>query len=153
MELLPEELKHLFPVGRLDADATGVLLFTNDGQTAQMLLHPKYQISRCYEVRIGARLNEDEVKIIKRGVIIDGRRAIPKSLRRIEANASGEIWNIELCEGRYHEVKRIFAAIGHNVLSLERVSYAGIDIGNLKSGQWRELTNDEIEKMKKRVGD
>jgi len=144
MDLLPEEYRNLFPVGRLDSSTTGVMLFTNDGQLAQKLLHPKYCVPREYNVEIEGVLGEEGLEIAKRGVIIDGRRAVPSEIDLVRRTPNGEFWRIQFREGRYHEVKRFFAALGHEVKSLKRLSFAGIETGDMVNGSWRFLSEFEI---------
>jgi len=151
MDLLPPEHKTLFPVGRLDSDTTGLLLLTNDGYLTQRLLHPKFRVPREYRVEISGRLSPDEVEIVRRGVILDGRRAVPSSLSIASTKKKSEIWRIELREGRYHEVKRLFSAVGHEVLALTRTSFAGIEIEKLPEGHWRLLRDNEIEVLNERL--
>ena len=151
MDLLPEHFQRLFPVGRLDYITTGVLFFTNDGDTAQKMLHPKNEVLREYSVQIEGNLTPNEIELAKKGVIIEGRRAVPIGVRSISKHRGREVWRIGFCEGRYHEVRRFFAAIGHNLRSIERVSFAGIEIGGLKAGEWRILDEIEINNLKKRL--
>jgi len=151
MEILPDKFGRLFPVGRLDIDTTGVLLFTDDGQTTQKLLHPKYGVPRKYRVEISGKLTEEEKEVASRGVIIDGRRAIPGELELVGRSRTGEIYEIEFSEGRYHEVKKFFAMLGHEVTRLERVSFAGITIGKLNPGEWRTLSKIELKSVKSRM--
>ena len=149
MEILPKHLQRLFPVGRLDRDTEGVLLFTNDGETAHKLLHPSFEVERQYRVLINKPLSFNEIELIQRGVFIDGKKTSPA--RIFHARDSRPIYELTLTEGRYHEVKRIFAAVGREVLRLERTSHCGITAGNLKPGEWRLLTSAEIDLMKSRL--
>ena len=144
MELLPDRYKRLFPVGRLDSATTGVLLLTDDGATAQRMLHPRYEVPRQYRVKIATPLTAAELRLIRRGVILDGRRAVPLRTELLHDERDGQIWLIELSEGRYHEVRRIFESIGHEVIALERISFAGIELGDLPIGRWRLLDGDEV---------
>ncbi len=120
------------------------MLFTNDGQLAQKLLHPKYCVPREYNVEIEGVLGEEGLEIAKRGVIIDGRRAVPSEIDLVRRTPNGEFWRIQFREGRYHEVKRFFAALGHEVKSLKRLSFAGIETGDMVNGSWRFLSEFEI---------
>jgi len=151
MDLLPEKYRTLFPVGRLDTDTTGLLLFTNDGKTANNLLHPRYSVPRVYRARIAGKLDEEVLSFVKRGVMVDGRRVFPESLCKLYTREDSEVWEIRLVHGRYHEVKRFFSALGKVVVSLKRLSYAGIELEHLAKGEFRELTRREIAEMKTRL--
>lgn len=149
MELLPPHLRRLFPVGRLDRDTEGVLLFTNDGEIAHKLLHPSFEVERQYRALIDKPLSFTEIELIQRGVFIDGKKTAPAKI--FHARDSRPIYELTLTEGRYHEVKRIFSAVGREVLHLERTSHCGITAGNLKPGEWRLLSSGEIDSMKSRL--
>ena len=151
MELLPRNYRNLFPVGRLDYDTSGVLLFTDDGDTAHKLMHPGFQTPRIYEAQVEGSLNKDEVALIQRGVLISGKRANVAGLKFVKTKSASEVWRIELSEGRYHEVRLIFSAIGHNVVALERISFAGIEAWDIEYGRSRELNKKEIAGLKKRL--
>ncbi|MCK5832221.1 rRNA pseudouridine synthase [bacterium] len=151
MDLLPKSLAHLFPVGRLDSFTTGILFFTNDGKTAQRILHPKYCVPREYRVEIEGRLSFIEIELANKGVILDGRRAVPRRIERMKTGSSSEIWLVEFAEGRYHEVRRFFAALGHKIKSLERLSFAGINTRGLKKGEWCYMTEKEILQFKNKL--
>lgn len=151
MELLPAEYRGLFPVGRLDSSTTGVMLFTNDGKLAQKLLHPKFCVPREYRVEISGCLSEHEMALALQGVILDGKRARPFSMIPSGRSELGELWRVEFREGRYHEVRRFFAALGHEVKSLKRISFAGIELGKLTTGKWRLLADEEICSLKDRL--
>ncbi len=149
MDLLPEHLHRLFPVGRLDRDTEGVLLFTNDGKAAHRMLHPSHGVERTYRVWLDNRLSDRELDLVRKGVLLDSKRAVPLELKMI--GKIQPIYEITLTEGRYHEVKRIFSALGRDVLKLERLSHAGISAGKLKPGEWRILEKKEIENLKSRL--
>jgi len=151
MELLPPKFRKLFPVGRLDRDTTGVLLFTDDGPAAHRILHPSFETPRKYRALIVGTLSENERMAAKRGVIVAGRRAILSSLQRMGKTPRGEVYEVELTEGRYHEVRLFFKALGHEVLTLERLSHAGITASGLQRGQWRFLSKNEIRDLKSRL--
>ncbi len=138
----------LIYVGRLDRDAEGLLLFTSDGELAHRLTHPSYGVAREYHVWVDGRL--DEVRVRKAAVggmeLEDGRTA-PFEL----AGGGGE-WSIVLREGRTHEVKRIFAAVGGTVVRLRRVRLGGLLLGDLRTGRARDLTPAEVRSLRRAVG-
>lgn len=147
MELLPEKYRKLFPVGRLDTNTTGTLLFTNDGEIANALLHPRFEMVREYEVVIRGHLTDDEIALAKKGVLIDGRVARPKNIRIVKKEKDREVVLLEFREGRYHEVRRFFLALSHKVISLDRISFAGISAKDIPQGKWRLLRVEEISRL------
>ncbi len=151
MNLLPEKFARLFPVGRLDTGTTGVLLFTDEGEVAQIMLHPRFEVPRKYRATISGRLSDGEKAVAKKGVILDGKRISIHELKFFGNRGGNDVYEIELHEGRYHEVKRFFKALGHGVISLERISYAGITAEKLAPGRWRILSREEVAEMKARL--
>ena len=140
----------LYPVGRLDYDTEGVLLLTNDGELAQRLMHPSSEISKVYLARVSGQLSEEEIKRLRQGVLMEGeqRETWPAGVRVLRA---GEIFSdvlISIHEGRNRQVRRMIAAVGHQVVHLRRVRFGPIDLGRMKPGEWRELTPAEVEKLK-----
>lgn len=145
-------LKHLkwriYPIGRLDFDAEGLLLFTNDGDLAHLLSHPRFSIPKTYLVKVTGVPEEKKLMRLKKGVMLEdgGAKAVSCSLiRQREKNS----WvRVVVKEGRNHLVKRMFSAIGHTVLKLKRIEYGPIQLGGLGFGQFRYLTPAEMEKVK-----
>ena len=140
----------LFPVGRLDYDTEGLLLLTNDGDLAQSLTHPSREVDKSYLARVMGTLTEEEVGRLRRGVIMEGddRRTWPAKVRILR---TGEIWSealITIHEGRNRQVRRMIEAVGHRVVLLRRVRFGSVSLGDLKRGDWRELTTEEIRKLK-----
>ncbi len=140
----------LFPVGRLDYDTEGLLLLTNDGELAQSLTHPSREVDKSYLARVTGTLTEEEVGRLRRGVIMEGddRRTWPAKVRILR---TGEIWSealITIHEGRNRQVRRMIEAVGHRVVLLRRVRFGSVSLGDLKRGDWRELTTEEIRKLK-----
>src|SRR5215210_7008060 len=125
------------PVGRLDADTTGVLLLTNDGELAHRLAHPRYEVDKVYEAELEGEPPDDTLRALEAGVELDDGRTAPARARRLGPH------RVELAihEGRKHQVKRMLEAIGHPVRSLHRSRYADLDLTGLKPGAWRELTD------------
>lgn len=132
------------PVGRLDADATGALLLTNDGALAHRLAHPRYQVDKVYEVELEGRPSEATLRRLAAGVELEEGRTAPARVRRLGPR------RIELTihEGRKHQVKRMCAAVGHPVRRLHRSGYAGLTLAGLAPGEWRELTASEVEALR-----
>lgn len=139
----------IYPVGRLDYDTTGLLILTNDGELANILMHPSNNIEKKYIAKIEGILSIDELKQLKEGILIDGIKCYPKKVRiknkDLEKNTS--IVEISLVEGRNHIVKKIFSAIGHEVIKLKREQYAFLDVKDLQSGEYRTLSLKEIKRL------
>jgi 23S rRNA pseudouridine2605 synthase len=132
------------PVGRLDADTTGALLLTNDGPLAHRLAHPRYAVEKVYEVEVEGDPNEDQLRQLREGIELDDGRTAPARAKRLGPN------QLELAvhEGRKHQVKRMCAAVGLPVTRLHRPRYAGLELGDLRRGAWRELSDDEVERLR-----
>lgn len=139
-ELVPEPLHRLFYVGRLDYDSEGLVLLTNDGDTANRLMHPRYGIDREYEVDLRAPIESDALDQLRRGVELDDG---PARAERISRKKGNRIM-VTVREGRRREVRRMFEAVGHAVVRLSRVRYGPIKLGNLPAGQLRPLDEREL---------
>ncbi|HEX3669058.1 MAG TPA: pseudouridine synthase [Acidimicrobiia bacterium] len=134
------------PVGRLDADTTGALLLTNDGELAHRLAHPRYEVEKVYEAEVEGDPGEDTLERLRRGIELDDGPTSPAQARRL---ASGRV-ELAIHEGRKHQVKRMLAAVGHPVRRLHRSRYAGLTLEGLEPGQWRELEPSEVERLRTR---
>ncbi len=139
----------IYPIGRLDYDTTGVILLTNDGDFANTLMHPSFEIEKTYVAKINKILSKDEINKIKHNMIIENRKVDVKRFKikskDIEKNAS--IIEITIVEGRNHIIKKIFQSVGADVKKLSRIAYGFLDLTGLKSGEYRKLTIKEIKKM------
>jgi 23S rRNA pseudouridine2605 synthase len=133
----------LVPVGRLDADTTGALLLTNDGELAHRLAHPRYEVDKVYEVEVEGEPDADAVRRLAEGVDLEDGRTAPAQVRRVGPS------RIELTihEGRKHQVKRMCEAVGHPVRRLHRSRYAGLNAVGLAPGEWRDLTDAEVKRL------
>ncbi len=138
----------LFPVGRLDFDSEGLLLLTNDGDLMNRLLHPSREVSKVYLVRASNQVTEEELRRLATGVLIDGRMTSPARVRLIRHETFATVLLISIHEGRNRQVRKMIEAIGHQVVSLKRVEFGPIALGDLPRGQWRKLTEKEIERLK-----
>jgi 23S rRNA pseudouridine2605 synthase len=143
VELVPREPR-VVPVGRLDADTTGALLLTNDGELAHRLAHPRYEVEKLYEAEVDGTPDAAALRRLEQGVELDDGPTAPARARRLGPH------RVELAihEGRKHQVKRMLEAVGHPVRRLHRSRYAGLDLGGLEPGSWRELTQDEVETLR-----
>ncbi len=128
------------PVGRLDADTTGALLLTNDGELAHRLAHPRYEAEKVYEAEIEGEPSDDALAQLAEGVELDDGRTAPAHVRRLGPS----LIELSIHEGRKHQVKRMLEAVGHPVRRLHRSRYAGLTPEGLEPGAWRELAEDEV---------
>ncbi len=134
----------VFPVGRLDYHTTGLLLFTNDGDLAYKLTHPKFGIEKTYVAKVMGVPTAARLGVLRRGLPIDGEMTNPAHVTFIEAR-QGKAWvAIRIAEGRYHQVRKMFDAIGHRVMKLRRVAIGPLELTDLEPGGWRDLTGKEV---------
>jgi len=138
----------LFPVGRLDYDSEGLLLLTNDGEMMNRVLHPSMEINKVYWTKVSNHLTKDEIFSLRRGVMIDGKITSPASVRVVRENTFDTVLLISIHEGRNRQVRKMISAVGHQVVALRRVAFGPVSLGDLPSGMWRHLTEDEINKLK-----
>jgi 23S rRNA pseudouridine2605 synthase len=147
LDLLPPEAGRLYPVGRLDFDAEGLLLLTNDGALADRLLHPRYEVLRVYEVEVEGRVTEAHLSRWRRGVTLPDGPAVPRSVSLLRRGAHSTYLRVTFAEGRNREVKRYCSALGHPVLRLRRVAFGPLRLGNLPPGGCRPLTDAELARL------
>jgi len=151
-ELLPAAMSRVFPVGRLDFDTEGLLLLTNDGDLAFRLLHPKFGVKRVYIAKVEGRPDKDALQKLERGVTVAGRRTAPARVGLLSRSPKSSWLRLELQEGRKREVREMCRAVGHEVLELKRVAFAGLEVGALKPGEWRLLQPGEVRRLKEAGG-
>jgi 23S rRNA pseudouridine2605 synthase len=147
VELVPSEPR-VVPVGRLDADTTGVLLLTNDGLLAHRLAHPRYEVDKVYDVEVEGDPTPDVLRRLAEGIDLDDGHTAPARARKL---APGRL-ELTIHEGRKHQVKRMCAAVGYQVRRLHRSGYAGLDARGLAPGEWRDLTREEVAALRRLVG-
>ena len=148
MDLLKKVKWRIYPVGRLDFDAEGLLLLTNDGDLAYHLSHPGFSIPRTYFVKVKGVPDEKKLIRLKRGVMLEDGKAMAVSSYVLRQRENNSWIQVTVTEGRNRLVKRMFAAIGHPVLKLKRVQFGPIPLGDLPVGQFRYLTPEEMMKLK-----
>jgi 23S rRNA pseudouridine2605 synthase len=137
---LVEHESRVVPVGRLDADTTGALLLTNDGELAHRLAHPRYEVEKVYEAEVEGEPSDQALAALERGVELDDGPTTPARARRLGPSTI----ELSIHEGRKHQVKRMLEAVGHPVTRLHRSGYAGLTTEGLEPGQWRELGAAEV---------
>lgn len=139
----------IYPIGRLDYDTTGLILLTNDGDFANMLMHPKYSIEKTYVAKINKILDKNDISTLKKGVIVDNRKVNIKKfkIKKKDAIKNTSLIELTIVEGRKHIVKKIFSSMNIDVIRLSRIGYGHLDLTGLKSGEYRTLTIKEIKKF------
>ena len=147
VQLVPAEPR-VVPVGRLDADTTGALLLTNDGELAHRLAHPRYGVEKTYVAKVEGDPGADALRRLRDGVELEDGPTAPARARRL---GPGRV-ELVLHEGRTHQVKRMLAAVGHPVVRLHRSAYAGLTLDGLEPGAWRELEPVEVEMLRASAG-
>lgn len=151
---LIDSSKRIYPVGRLDYDTTGAILLTNDGELTNLLLHPSKEIEKVYLAKIKGIITGSDIYKLKNGVVIDSFKTSKCRVKLKSYNKKTNTSLVELTihEGHNHQVKKMFASLGYEVLKLTRLRFAFLDIKNLKSGEYRELTIKEVKKLYSMVG-
>lgn len=139
----------LFSVGRLDYDSEGLLLLTNDGELANRLMHPSFQIDKTYFARIVGDLSADAAKELREGVVLDGRKTSCADVKILRKDSLHTELNVRIHEGRNRQVRRMLDAVGCSVQYLRRIQFGPLSLGALQRGQWRELTGEEIANLKR----
>jgi len=146
-DVLPRELQELRYVGRLDKDAHGLLLLTNDGEGAHRLQHPSSEIEREYEVEVAGTVGPDAIRELLNGVELDDGPAVARRARVLDAGPVVSHVALVLTEGRKREVRRMMGAVGHPVLKLCRTRFGEVRLGELEPGAWRNLSGAEVEAL------
>ena len=138
----------LFPVGRLDYDSEGLLLLTNDGDMMNRVLHPSREVLKVYWTKVSNHVTPEEISILRKGVMIDGKLTSPAFVRLIREETFDTVLLISIHEGRNRQVRRMVDVIGHQVVRLRRVGFGPVSLGSLPTGMWRPLTEEEIAALK-----
>ena len=145
VELMPSEGLRLYPVGRLDADSSGLILLTNDGELANQLTHPRFEVEKTYRAMLGgAPITDGALRSLRSGVELDDGPTAPARVRRVKKN----LIELTISEGRNRQVRRMCEAIGHPVLALERIAFGRLRLEGLAPGAYRRLSELEIELLR-----
>ncbi|WP_299623873.1 pseudouridine synthase [uncultured Tenacibaculum sp.] len=148
MDLIANATKErIYPVGRLDRNTTGLLLFTNDGELAKKLTHPKHNVRKLYHASLDKKLTLSDLEKLRGDVVIEGRKVFIDAVSYVEGEKKTEV-GIEIHSGRNRIVRKIFDHFGYHVVKLDRVIFAGLTKKNLPRGRWRTLTQQEINNLK-----
>ena len=148
VDLIPTNAR-IYPVGRLDYDTTGVLLLTNDGDFANILMHPASEVEKVYVAKLKGIIKGEQINQLKEGIMLDDTLVKPSrvKLKKADPKANTSMVQITIHEGKNHQVKRMFDAVGFEVLKLKRDKEAFFDLKNLQSGEFRKLTPKEVAKV------
>ncbi len=139
--------ERVYPIGRLDKDSEGMLVFTNDGDFANKVMHPKNNVYKIYRVTVRPSIDEDQLVKLETGVELDGRKTAPAYVRVIHKEQGRVVLEMILHEGKNREIRRMCEAVGLDVARLKRTQIGGVKMGMLKQGDWRDLTEQEVKKL------
>ena len=152
-ELLSDIPERVYPVGRLDRNSEGLLLFTNDGKFANDIMHPSRHISKTYRVTVHSSVNDEQLAELAEGVIIDGKKTLPATVKVLAQEAERSVLQIVIHEGRNRQIRKMCEAVGLEVARLKRTAIGPLKLGMLKPGAYRELTAEELRALRNAVGD
>lgn len=147
-ELLPDSEKRLFPVGRLDLNSEGLLLFTDDGKFANEMMHPRHEVTKTYRVTARPDITDEQAAKLASGIYIDGRRTTPAEVRVLSKEQNRVVMEVIIREGRNRQVRKMCESVGLEVARLKRTSIGPIRLGMLKPGTTRELTKEELKAIR-----
>lgn len=140
--------ERIYPVGRLDYDTSGLIILTNDGELANLLMHPRHEVRKVYRAVIRGMLSDQDIERLEKGIDIGGYVTAPAKVSVIRASAGNSTVDIEIHEGKNRQVRRMFEAVGHPVRRLKRTAIGALTISGLDEGQWRHLSKTEVEMLK-----
>ncbi|MBP5466652.1 MAG: rRNA pseudouridine synthase [Clostridia bacterium] len=148
MDLLPPNIRRVFPVGRLDYDSEGLLILTNDGELTYKLTHPKNEVPKTYLVKTEKPVSDTDINALRQGVQIDGVRTKKCAVRFVEATETGSKLHITITEGRNRQIRKMIESLGNNVVFLKRIKIGDLSLSGLNRGETRKLTAREIEYLR-----
>lgn len=149
VDLIDAGGERVYCVGRLDADTTGLVILTNDGELTQMLTHPRHGVDKTYVVEVNGRVDGQAIDRLKAGVYLDGRRASAAKIKALRCGGGRSLLEIRICEGRNRQVRRMLAKLGCRVRRLKRVAIGPVTDRGLKVGRWRRLRPAEVARLRK----
>ncbi len=149
LDLLPEVKERIYPVGRLDWDTSGVLILTNDGDFTDKMIHPRNEINKVYVARVQGIADKEKLRPLTRGITVDGRKTQPAvyKILKVDPVKQRSVVELTIHEGRNHQVKKMFEAVGMPVDKLSRTCFAHLDLTGLRPGEFRRLNKKEISKL------
>ncbi len=148
LSLLSDVTQRVFPVGRLDADTTGLLIMTNDGQLANRITHPRNLVWKTYEVEINIAISEEKMEKLRSGVDIGGYITRPAQVKLLKQTAHASLLEVKICEGKNRQIRKMFKAVDAKVVALERTAIGEVRLGRTHVGTYRKLTKEEIDYLK-----
>jgi len=148
MDLLPKNVGRVFPVGRLDYDSEGLLIFTNDGDFANRLIHPSSEIPKTYLVKIEGSLPEDTLEKLRNGVVIDGEKTKKCNIKIAETDKEYTKFHVTITEGKNREIRKMFESVNKDITFLKRIRIGDLQLSGLDRGEVRKLTSEEIDYLK-----
>ena len=148
-ELTKTVKERIYPVGRLDKDSEGMLIMTNDGEFANMMMHPRSKVGKTYRVTVRGKVSEETAAILSEGVVLDdGKKTLPCEIDIVETGEERSVLTFVLYEGRNRQIRRMCEAVGLRVIRLKRTAISTVKLGMLQTGKWRELTEKELSKLR-----
>lgn len=147
-ELVSDVGTRVYPVGRLDRDSEGLLLFTNDGQFANNLMHPSKHVPKTYRVTVRSEVTDDMITKMMTGMMIDGSKTLPADVKILVQEPNRTVMEVTICEGRNRQIRKMCEQLGLEVARLKRIAEGPVKLGMLKRGTWRELRHDEVKALK-----
>lgn len=149
-DFLPEVKQRIYPIGRLDYDTSGLLLLTNDGEFANLLMHPRNEIEKVYVAKVKGIPLKEKLRSLEKGIVLEDGKTAPAKVKMLSVDKRKQtaITEITIHEGRNRQVRRMFEAIGHPVLKLKRERYAFLTLKGMKAGEARELTPHEVKQLR-----
>ena len=148
LSLLTDVTQRVFPVGRLDADTTGLLIITNDGSLANRITHPRNAVWKTYEVEINIAISEEKMQLLRNGVDIGGYVTKPAKVKLLKQTAHASLLEVQICEGKNRQIRKMFKAVDAKVVALERTAIGEVRLGRTHPGTYRKLTKTEIDYLK-----
>lgn len=145
--LVEDAGQRLFPVGRLDRNSEGLLLMTNDGEFANMITHPSRHVNKVYRVTVRESVQEEQLIQMREGIMLDGRKTLPCEINILDRYPDRTVLRFVITEGRYRQIRRMCEAVGLTVIRLKRTEIAGVKLGMLPQGKWRELNEKEMKHL------
>jgi pseudouridine synthase len=152
MDLVADIPERVFPIGRLDYQSEGLLLFTNDGELAYRLAHPRFKVDKLYRVEVAGDVKADVVRALSEGVVLDDGPTLPAEVRVVTRNRGRTVLDIQIREGRKRQIRRMLSLFGHGVHRLVRVRFGPLELGDLTSGTWRTLDAREERALREAAG-
>ena len=152
MDLLTGVPYRVFPVGRLDFETEGLLLLTNDGEFAYRMTHPKFKMKKTYLATVHGELTKDRLELLRNGVQLEDGKTAPAEVKIVRQEKHKTVVEITIHEGKNRQVRRMFKAVKNPVLELKRITVAGLTLKGVGEGEYRHLTNEEVQKLSQRLG-